>query len=438
MNVFYSATAVFFTLLCAVGCLPLELKDPRALEEGREPVSGAPLFAASPAKKICQLTGEWDAQLRAPTSNKTLSRFHLWGTDLGPSFEHDGKMWILFGDSLPENPARHPPAALLRMTPNLPGGDAVAFTSDTEPGDCIDLEFLVDPDRETYKAPRIPGIDFGDMNVPLDGISAVDAWHPQRFYLLGSTDEMSRSFLAVTEDNGESYLFVRYLSNKFFVNISAQVIREDGIDQVYLFGGGEFRKSHLYLAKMPLERIENETATRYFSGVDGERGAPLWSRGEADAVPVFKTRNNPTMELAFGEVTDGCIGEFSVHYSEVAGVWLALYNCGTKFGWISMRAAYHPWGPWSNPVVLFDPVRDGGYCHFIFRDGAGCDSLSDPGRADDLGAVYGPYVMERYTTGSSDRFTLYFVMSTWNPYNVMVMSVELSRTDLPTKKVLSE
>ena len=419
--------AIFLTILCVPSCFHLELKDPRALEESRPPVRGAPLFSPSPAKKVCQLTGEWDAEIEAPTPNQTLSRFHLWGTDLGASFEHDGKMWILFGDSLPENPARHPPASLLRMTRNPPGGDAVAFTGDTEPGDCVNLEFLVDPDRGTYKAPQIPGIDFGDMNVPLDGISAVDAEHPHRFYLLGSTDVMSRSFLAVTENNGESYRFVRYVSDKFFVNLSAQVIREDGIDRVYLFGGGEFRKSHLYLAKTPLEKIEDGTATRYFSGIDGTTGDPLWSPGEADAVPVFRTRNNPTMELAFDEVTDGCIGEFSVHYSEVAGAWLALYNSGTKFGWISMRAANHPWGPWSNPVVLFDPVLDGGYCHFIFRDHAGCDSLSDPGRKKDLGAVYGPYVMERYTTGNADRFTLYFVMSTWNPYNVVVMSTELSR-----------
>jgi len=36
--------------------------------------------------------------------------------------------------------------------------------------------------------------------------------------------------------------------------------------------------------------------------------------------------------------------------------------------------------------------------------------------------------MERYTTGNQDQATLYFVMSMWHPYNVLVMKTTIQRT----------
>lgn len=57
--------------------------------------------------KVCQLTGEWDRERGTPAYNWTESRFALFGTDLGSSFEHGGRLWFLFGDTWPTpvNPA---------------------------------------------------------------------------------------------------------------------------------------------------------------------------------------------------------------------------------------------------------------------------------------------------------------------------------------------
>src|SRR5262245_35044615 len=49
--------------------------------------------------KVCQLTGDFDATRRMPTKSATEKRFGIVGTDLGSSFEHDGKLWFLFGDT---------------------------------------------------------------------------------------------------------------------------------------------------------------------------------------------------------------------------------------------------------------------------------------------------------------------------------------------------
>jgi hypothetical protein len=55
----------------------------------------------STVRKVCQLTGEWDRELGRPAFNTTLSRFGLNGTDLGYSFEHNGRLCFLFGDTGP-------------------------------------------------------------------------------------------------------------------------------------------------------------------------------------------------------------------------------------------------------------------------------------------------------------------------------------------------
>jgi hypothetical protein len=50
----------------------------------------------------------------------------------------------------------------------------------------------------------------------------------------------------------------------------------------------------------------------------------------------------------------------------------------------------------------------------------------DPGREKEWGGEYGPYVMSRYTTIEGSRCTLYYTMSTWNPYQVVVMRSDLA------------
>jgi hypothetical protein len=93
-----------------------------------------------------------------------------------------------------------------------------------------------------------------------------------------------------------------------------------------------------------------------------------------------------------------------------------------------MRSAEAPWGPWSEGTVVFEPWRDQGYGHFMhisakFKKGR--DALGDPKRDDEWGGEYGPYIMARFTSGSGGRCRIYYTMSTWNPYQVVVMRTDL-------------
>ena len=58
-------------------------------------------YVPGSSQKICQLTEEMDRQLGVPTLNQTETLWGLEGVDLGYSFEHDGKLFFLFGDAHP-------------------------------------------------------------------------------------------------------------------------------------------------------------------------------------------------------------------------------------------------------------------------------------------------------------------------------------------------
>jgi hypothetical protein len=75
---------------------------------GAEVSSGAPPHMAPPfltyidgsTAKINQLVGEEDKELHKSTLSRTETRYGLIGTDLGYSFEHQGRVYFLFGDTV--------------------------------------------------------------------------------------------------------------------------------------------------------------------------------------------------------------------------------------------------------------------------------------------------------------------------------------------------
>jgi hypothetical protein len=166
--------------------------------------------------------------------------------------------------------------------------------------------------------------------------------------------------------------------------------------------GKEYRRSDPHLAFVPLDRVEDPKAVRYWAG-------GKWSEHEADAKPLF---HHPQ------------IGELSVAWCRPLGCWLMLYNSGDPRG-IVIRTAERPWGPWSEATVLFEPWRDGGYGKFIHAPDR--DAVNDPGREKEYGGEYGPYLIPRFFRGERREATIYFTMSTWNPYNVVLMRARIRR-----------
>jgi hypothetical protein len=386
----------------------------------------------TPGSKMCQLIGDVDRATGQPTVNRTATRFGLTNTDLGATFEHDGRLWFFFGDSYPSGADAANPHC----------GDAIAWTTDKTPQGCVSLDFVSRPDDGGFQSPEVPTIDLGCWNVPLHGVSSGAS-----MYAWFSTGKMTRSVLARSDDDARTFSLVGTLSDCrcttrpecndarcqscenpscHFINVSAPVVPEaqaDGLpgsgDRVLLFGSGRYRMSDVFLAVTSLADIENMTAIEYFTGLDPLSCSPIWSHLEADAVPLFDTTNDN------GNSQPPCVGELSVHYEPALNQWLAFYNCNDTISVV--RAATSPWGPWSAAGDLFDSKT--AYCKYLYEGDAGCPQLSDrPQRDNPLpnGHTYGPYAIASYSTPTPQGVQVFFTMSTANPYTVMLMTAELA------------
>lgn len=130
-----------------------------------------------------------------------------------------------------------------------------------------------------------------------------------------------------------------------------------------------------------------------------------------------------------------CVGEHSVTWNAPLHAWLLLYNC---YPFIEARFAPEPWGPWSPPISLVNSFDRGLFCKLL-QSPTGCNPLRNYWNLPDgnpwPGFFYAPFVLDRFTQGAPhlDRghanepkqATIYWLVSTWNPYVVVVMQSTL-------------
>jgi hypothetical protein len=350
-------------------------------------------YVPNSTRRVSQLTGDFDRMAGVPTLSRTGERFGVAATDLGSSFEHKGKLYFLFGDTWGQL--------------DQPGAwDAVAWTESADPEDIL-VNFRLEGDSK-WLPPSVPGIKQGAFEVPSGGISVADT-----MYVVFTTDhsfkkKMGRSVVARSRDDGQTFEVLYDLSRDKFINVSFWPAGR----WLYIYGSGDYRKSSVYLARVKPEYVEGRSKLQYFSGIDpGQR--VRWSSKEADAAPLFQ---------------HNVVGEFSVAYLEPVQRYVMLHNSREPRG-ITMRSAETPWGPWSQGTMVYQPWRDKGYGQFVHASARSArvkDALSDPRRENEWGGEYGPYIMARYTSGSGEGCRIYYTMSTWNPYQVVVMQSDLS------------
>ena len=359
-------------------------------------------------RKICQLTGEHDRQRGTHAYNRTETRFGLVGTDLGASFEHGGRLWLLFGDTWPD--------------PD--GGDSVAWTTDRSPEPGIRLHFATSGSR--FASPRVATPDgrrvsTGFFEVPTAGFSANG-----HLYVVRTTDHrheggrevMGRSVLTRAVGGDPTDLVCLYdlsvvASGGRFVNVSCVVV-DGGLPglpfrgpALVAWGSGRYRASDAYLAAVPLGSVEDGDAWRYFCRHRRLRAARL-ERARARrrrAVPASGDRR--------------AVGHLERAPGPVAAA-VQLRNAARH------RRAHRrrPVGPLVGACgrPRSGPRRLRRFIHV--KDAP--DGLADPGREHEWGGEYGPYVVGRYTRAlPGGRTAVYFVLSTWNPYQVVEMGVAL-------------
>jgi hypothetical protein len=302
--------------------------------------------------------------------------------------------------------------------------DTIATTDATDPERGVRLDFLTS--GSDYLTIQPPGISMGAFEVPVAGINlggqvyvAVSTNH--------SADESTdRSVLTkfTPPANFQPLRTISQLPAGHFVKMSLHIAPETiaglppGGPFILIWGTGPYRRSDAYLAIVPAAQFESGQGTRYFAGLDAAN-APIWSNKESDSSIIAK---------------NGTMGDLSVTWCKDLGLWLMTYDSrdpaprGILFSY-----SLTPWGPWSEPQVIFNPMRDGALGKFIHNPQAiPDDGLSGPvigkGQANP-GAVHGgdyaPYVVERWTKVQGSELSIYYVLSTWNPYVVVLMRSRL-------------
>ncbi len=124
------------------------------------------------------------------------------------------------------------------------------------------------------------------------------------------------------------------------------------------------------------------------------------------------------------------IGNVSVIYSNELRLWLMTYD--SVSGSRETRGFYftyasEPWGPWQRPQLIFNPIRDGATGTFIHDPRISpSDGLTGPtiGPNDPVttpGGPYAPYMIERFTRVAGGTLSIYYTLSTWNPYTIVMM-----------------
>jgi len=373
--------------------------------------TSAPVLRYVPGStsKIEQLLGEEDKQLHQPTLSQTVTRYGIEGTDLGNSFEYGGRVYFLFGDTVG------------RLDRAL---DTIATTDVDDPESGVQLDFL--KSGNDYLTIQPPGISMGAFEVPVAGISLGG-----HVYVVVSTNHSEdgltdRSVLTefTLPASFQPLRTISQLPEGRFIKMSLHVEPEtitglpSGGPFVLVWGTGPYRRSDAYLSIVPAAQFESGKGTQYFAGLDAH-GAPIWSEMESDSKAI---------------VQNGTMGDLSVTWCKDLGLWLMTYDSrdpaprGILFSY-----SRTPWGPWSEPQVIFNAQRDGALGKFIHDPQAvPNDGLAGPvigkGQANPgavHGGAYAPYIVERWTRVRDSELNIYYVLSTWNPYVVVLMKSRL-------------
>jgi len=416
-------------------------------------VSPVVSYVVGSSQKVCQLTGETDLQFNRPTTSQTETRYGLVSADLGYSFEHDGKLFFLFGDTGP-TPTFNGKPNLDKDPPRDNGldNDAIGYVSNiasiSSLDQCVRLDFTVDS-IGAYKNPVVlnaqgqPAIKLRIDEMPIAGISDAD-----RMFVIFGTDNYvyptpgptrgalgfsTRTVVGVSGDDANTFHFLYNFSKPTnqegsdakFIN-TAIAEGQDGFIYFWGTGGGKsYRHSPVFLARKPVGSMSSLNPIEYLHAVNDD-GTPVFATSESDATPLF--HDSPV----------DCAGEIGVEWNQFIHSWVMLYNCREEentqanLSGIWMRVAQEPWGPWSSPQTIFNAARDGGLCHFIHRavdqqNPTPCDNLSTPDRMGMGGGNYAPYFISRYTTFDQIRetSTFYYTMATFNPYTQVIMKTTI-------------
>ena len=366
-----------------------------------------------------------------PLKANTVDRFSVWGTDVGTMWDNgmvdnpatpnynEHQVLIAVGDTFsgPNMTGRHIFNTLFRSSDTdlsdgitIPNGEW--FTGNYFGGAPLDgpvnARPIINPQKWLPSSVTMIPTAGVSVNVPVTkdtpfgtiqyvSYMSVSKW--------GSAGKWTTNYSAIgySTDNGENFTIdpnsIRYNSflsgNKNFQQ-SAFVKGDDGY--IYVYGTPNGRQGAAYLSRVAPENILDPSKYEYYKAA---------SKSWLGSSPAGWVKGNPSAATAIIGKSGGFLGftkpgytvsEMSVQYNEYLGKYIVLY--GDQNNNIVMRTADTPEGVWSDATVLMTQQPGGIYAPMLH-----------------------PWSPSTLGTGSD----LYFNLSLWSSYNVMLMHTDLSK-----------
>jgi hypothetical protein len=397
-----------------------------------------PLPSSLPSKPVQWVTGPnggaWLGGKYLARTQNTSAEFSIYGTDLGILWDGgviDGERFVhvAFGDTF--------------SGANMQGGwrnNALLISFDDELGNGLYLE------PTGYAGQFIPrgaglGLFGSEVTViPTSGIRVLDRQYVN-YMSVKSWDTPGRwttNFSAISRYNPVNDRWETVPStirsagwlrsstpyrpgDQNFQQMAYVLQPEDQVAEgdpryLYAMGTPSGRAGSAYLSRVAEESVTDLTKYEYWDGNKWVRGnaavaKPIIGSDRSTGLFGFVTdwANNPNnfggyLGGLFGAKTGGNVSEMSVQYNEYLDKYVVLYGDGNNN--IQMRVADTPEGAWSAPVQLASSAQYPGLYAPMIHPWSG------------TGALQG-------ATGS-DYNNLYWNMSIWGDYNVVLMSTDLS------------
>ncbi|MGU3436387.1 DUF4185 domain-containing protein [Actinomycetes bacterium M1A6_2h] len=336
-----------------------------------------PYYSGANTNTVAWVTGPASA-------NNTFERFGISGTDLGISWDNGaGQTLVAFGDTIGNC--------------TVPGGEwrhqVLLRSNDSNLSDGMSLDEAVSTVSPRFATQLLPTLGLAPVEttviptaaIAVDGVQymsfmSVRAWN-------GSTWSTNYSGIATSRDNGRTWFSepstLRFNSgvpipgteqlNARFQQ-AAFVRGNDG--KVYQYGTPNGRLGSVFVSRVAPDAMLDLNRYEYFTGAG-------WSSDLNAAAPIVREP----------------VGELSVAWNAYLGKYVMLHGNDIE-GRIVLRTAPSPEGPWSGPTTLVVNSELGGY----------------PGSG-----LYAPYIHPK-SSGSD----LYFTVSQYSSYNVILMHTNLA------------
>jgi hypothetical protein len=456
--------------------------------------------ASAQSKLVCPLVGEGTHNGTNATSGHQ-PNLKLFGTDLGFSYRHGRDIFMLFGDTWNEADFICKPAPV--------SDDSLGWISlkqDSDPEDCLDIRFPT-KGKSSLRPLRVfkngGELDMGAFRTPITGWS--DTRRPYGYFSgensmlckpnvnpvcpdglqcqggifcidpgssasgIPGGNRAGQRHIAFSHSAPQQPDFTvgyTFATNKFLNATSRTIGRLDerntknniyeptgsprellmwGRPNFFAFPGStsDVYLLHHSLAGLPGPGDSINWQPRYFAGLDSNDN-PVWTNDQIFATPVIANEQLAQV-LQFSVAWVKPIKRFVMLYSGRLPRVLPVATSG-----VYMRSAKHPWGPWSDPKLIWNPLDQGAYdCPGILYTpvavGADCP-VSDPYRPNfapadnlnqcpaqtptphvDFGVEYGVNILAEFSKPGLqiNTATIYWNLSTWNPYRVVLMKTKL-------------